>query len=100
MKNDLVSQLSPHLFWDVDVATVDAEKNKAFLIQRVLEYGFIQDWNLLKQAYGVTTISKTAQEFRSLEPGALAFISIISNVPGEQFRCYITRQLTPQNWNF
>ena len=36
-------RFSPNLFWDVDASTIDMDKNKRFIIQRVLEYGIRSD---------------------------------------------------------
>ncbi len=36
--------LSPHLFWDVDMNLLDPEKSFPFITKRVLEYGFLSDW--------------------------------------------------------
>ncbi len=35
---------SPHLFWDVDVESLDLEQHKLYLIRRVMEYGKLNDW--------------------------------------------------------
>ncbi|MEO6721247.1 MAG: hypothetical protein ABIN67_12830 [Ferruginibacter sp.] len=95
-----IHNLSPHLFWDVDPSQIDSEKNKSFIIQRTLEYGFIEDWKIINKFYGLNTITQTVQNLRDLDPRALAFISVLSGVPKTQFRCYTTKQLIPQHWNF
>ncbi|MEO6134443.1 MAG: hypothetical protein ABIP35_04785 [Ginsengibacter sp.] len=79
---------------------MDSELNKSFIIKRVLEYGLWNDWLLIKQEYGIQTITNETKTFRELDPKALAFISSISDVPKENFRCYTTKQLTGQHWNF
>lgn len=76
------------------------ERNKPFIIKRVVEYGLWNDWLLIKEKYGLQTISMEAQQFRELDPKALAFISQLSEVPKEKFRCYTIRQLTNPHWNF
>jgi len=38
---------SDHLFWDVDKTQLDIDVSAAFVIERVLEYGLMKDWNLL-----------------------------------------------------
>ena len=43
-------------FWNIDLNGFDFEKHKVHLIQKVFEYGFIKDWNLLKKLYGLETI--------------------------------------------
>lgn len=98
-KREYVDSMSPHLFWDVDVRTLDLDKHKAYIVQRVLEYGLMKDWDLLKSALGLWDIVDTCKRLRSLDPKALAFISLISKTPIEEFRCYTTRRLNPTLWN-
>ena len=101
IENDLfISKLSPHLFWDVKKQQVDSELNSSFIIKRVLEYGLWNDWKEIKRKYGIQTIATEAQIFRELDPKALAFISHLSGVPKENFRCFTTKQLTAPHWHF
>ena len=51
-----ISMLSPVLFWDVDREHIDVEQHSAGLIQRVLEYGTLQDWRLTREFYGMDRI--------------------------------------------
>lgn len=94
-----ISDFSPHLFWDVDLATFDLEKHKVHLIQKVLEYGKIQDWNLLKSYYGLETIKNVALNLRSLDAVTLSFVSTIFKIDKKEFRCYKHRQLVQNYWN-
>jgi ribosomal protein S8 len=95
-----IDLLSKHLFWDTDTKVLSIDKNKSFIIQRVLEYGFIGDWNLIKKWYGIKEIGEVALQFRTLEPRALAFLVNITNIPINKFRCYTTKQSIPKHWNF
>jgi hypothetical protein len=95
-----IDLLSKHLFWDTDINDISIDKNKSFIIKRVLEYGFINDWDCIKKWYGLKEIGVLACQFRSLEPRALAFISNVTKIPIDQFRCYTIKQSTPQHWNF
>ncbi len=94
------NKFSAHLFWDIDKDLLDQEKHKKFLVQRVLEYGLLDDWIVLKNLYGVEEIAKTAMTLRTLEPRALHFISTCSNIPVEKFRCYTSRQSTTTHWYY
>ena len=47
----LKEELSSVVFWDVDMRTVDFDKQAAFFIQRVLEYGELHDWKLILSYY-------------------------------------------------
>jgi len=39
------------LLWDVDINDLDVDKNARYIIQRVLEYGELEDWKLIKQYF-------------------------------------------------
>lgn len=97
---NVVSKLSPHLFWDVDRDNIDFKKNKKFIIQRVLEYGLLSDWQIIYSYYGMEEIAQTAITIKDLDKKSLAFIALLSDVPKENFLCYISMQSTPQHWNF
>ncbi len=83
-----ISEFSPHLFWDVEVENLSWEKNSAFLVQRILEYGKEEDWQLLCKVYSLAEI---ATNLRSLDEVALSFISTIAKVPIQNFRCYTNK---------
>ncbi len=93
-------QFSPNLFWDINPNDIDMEEHAAFIAHRVLEYGLIEDWNYILSYYGISHILSMALQYRSLDPKALAFISAITKTPRENFRCYTTRQLIQQHWNY
>jgi len=86
--SDFVKQLSSSLFWDVDISEIDDEKNKRFIIQRVLERGTHNDWMLINKKYTLQGIVQEAMQMRYLEPKALSYVAIMGNVPKEEFRCY------------
>jgi len=94
-----VSALSPYLFWDCDQSKITWESDASFLVERILQRGMISDWELLKQAYGVEKIAKIATQLRSIDPVSLSFISFISGIPENKFRCYTERQSNPTLWN-
>ena len=97
--SDLFS-FSPNLFWDVEVASLDMKKNKRFIIQRVLEYGTLSDWKIIKNGYGISKIIKEMQKVRALDNVLLSFLCTIANIKKEAFRCYTLKQLQPPHWNF
>ncbi|MFA7359789.1 MAG: hypothetical protein WC139_02010 [Candidatus Kapaibacterium sp.] len=95
-----ISSFSRHLFWDTDRGLLDFEKNRSYIIKQVLEYGLLSDWKMLKEYYGIDKIAETTAALREIEPKALSFISVLSGIPKEKFRCYITQQSVPGHWNF
>nr|WP_129732211.1 hypothetical protein [Parabacteroides goldsteinii] len=98
--DNIINQFSPHLFWDIDRNKLDWNKHRAYIVERVLEYGTLSDWKFLRSYMSIDEIASFAKNFRQLDPKTLSFISTISNTPKEEFRCYITKQSIPQHWNF
>ena len=50
-------------FGDVNKDDLDMEKHSQYIIKRVLEYGMLQDWNIVKQYYGLGRIVEIAKGF-------------------------------------
>ena len=96
---DKLHGLSPYLFWDVDTTNFDIDRSAAWLIQRVLEYGQMSDWNIIKDHFGVNKIVSYAMNFRTLNPMARSFLCFISGKKKEDFRCYRFAQSNPTLWN-
>lgn len=87
-----IQKLSPHLFWDVDLNDLHLEKHSDFLIKRILEYGKISDFRLLKNRLGVQEIAEAAKKMRNLDEVTLHFIAAISNTNVKEYRCYTPKQ--------
>ena len=98
--SNILSNLSIHLFWDIDKATFNPAKNRKQIIQRVLEYGLLNDWKIISAYYGILEISKIAVSIKDLDKKSMSFISALSGIPIEKFLCYPTRQSMPPYWNF
>ena len=94
-----LNQFSAHLFWDVDSAQLSMETNAPFIIQRVLEYGQMGDWQLINKYYGLNRIVSVCKQLRTLDPVCLSFICNISHTNEEDYRCYHFRQYNPTLWN-
>jgi hypothetical protein len=99
-RRSLIDDFSSHLFWDVDINKLHITENKKFIIQRVLEYGLINDWIWIKKTYGLKEIASVAVKIRDLDERTCSFISLLSKIPENQFSCYSTRQSMPRHWNF
>ncbi len=98
--NEILQQLSKHLFWDVSISDVDVEKHKKFIINKVLIYGTYNDWKTILKFYGKDTIISISKTIKDLDKKTLSFLSIISGVPKKEFICYTTTQSIPKHWNF
>ena len=99
-EREYIHSFSEYLFWDVDKDSIDLEANASYVVSRVLELGRLNDWNLLMARYGLQRIASIAQNLRTLEPKALSFISAVSSLPKESFRCFATKPSTPTHWGY
>ncbi|MCU0392815.1 MAG: hypothetical protein MUE81_17030 [Thermoflexibacter sp.] len=97
---DFISKLSPTLFWDVDISTLDAQKHAAYIVERVLSRGKMEDFKLTKTYYGKPKIKRIAKKLRYMDDRVLHFCSIYFNVPISDFRCYTTKQSNLTHWNY
>ena len=61
---------SKNLFWDADERTLDLQRNRKYVVQRVLERGTVQDLRTAFDYYGLAKVVETAKSLRSLEPTA------------------------------
>jgi hypothetical protein len=92
--------LPDRLFWDIDITSVDTNKNARFIIQRVIQKGSIQDWTVIKEFYGLDYIKCEILMMRSLDPKTLNFFSTCFDIDKKNFRCYSTQQLIPPHYSF
>lgn len=96
--NDIISSFSSYLFWDVDKSKLEVERSAAYIVERVLEYGQLEDWKLIKQIYGLDRIKDISLNIRYLTPKTLSFISSVLNIDKVNFRCYIQKQSIQEHW--
>jgi hypothetical protein len=61
------------LFWDVDAESLSTESHWFFIIERILEFGDIDDLRWLKVNFTPEQIRYTAQKSRVLTQRSIAF---------------------------
>jgi hypothetical protein len=98
--SSLITSLSPHIFWDVDVQSVDVEKNGVFVLQRVLQYGILKDWLLLKSIMGVENIKAFAIQLPTLDDVSISFLSNLYKIDKSEFKCYKNKQSNQNYWSY
>ena len=94
-----VHDFSAHLFWDVDLEKFDLDQYKEFIVQRVLEYGMLKDWILLKNLYGKEAIKEISLLLKDIIPVTLSFLSTIFSIEEKEFRCYTPIKSELNFWN-
>lgn len=75
------------LFWDVDFKDLGKEKNKKFIIERILEFGEISDFEELKKIYHLEEIVSVLKESRNLSFKSANFYALILKVNRSEVLC-------------
>lgn len=96
----LLEQLNKAYFWDVDIRTMDVEKSKRMIIERIFNYGNLDEIKLIKNYYGLNEIRSTLYNLNYIDPKTLNFISLLFGVPKTKFKCYTKKQLTNRPWSY
>lgn len=78
------------LFWDVDLATLDFENHKTFIVERVLNMGDAVALKWLWQKYGPGVIYDTVTTSRNLTLKTARCWQNYFNLKEEQMRCFST----------
>lgn len=87
MTNTFLSGFSNSLFWDVNPEKLDAEKDAQFIIGRVLDFGDLNEWKLLKRLYEEKKIVDAAKQHIFSDPRSANFWASIFSIPINQMRC-------------
>lgn len=63
-----------NLFWDTDTSTIDMVKNKRYIIERILKFGDLDDYNWMRDIYSTEEIKSVILEERiDLDPKSINF---------------------------
>lgn len=69
-----------HLFWDVDLEKIDLEKNKCFIIERILARGDLDDFKWAFSFFGEELIKDTLINAKALDAKSQNFWCVYFNV--------------------
>ncbi|MFK7795979.1 MAG: hypothetical protein AB8E82_00895 [Aureispira sp.] len=92
--------LPNYLFWDIDLNTLDWDKNARFIIQRVIQRGSLNEWKIIKQYYGLEFIKHEILLIRNLDKKTLNFFSTYFDIAKTNFKCFTIQQSTPKHFNY
>jgi hypothetical protein len=95
--NSQFSISNSQLFWDTDPATLDPEKNKTYIIPRVMDYGSLEDVRNIFAYYGKDQMLAVLKDLPYLDKKTLSFCEVYFGVPRKDFRAY-QRRLACQTW--
>lgn len=84
------------IFWDVNFDALDYDAKASFVIERVFERGDVEDIRQCRRYYGDEKIRDVLVNAKWLPEHRLHLASAVIDVPINQFRYYITKQLNPE----
>ncbi len=87
-----IADFSSHLFWDVDVAKLQMDKNKQFLVERVIQRGNRDDLDKLLSYYGKMEVAEIIKQLPWMNEKDMAFVHVFFDIPFNELKCYTNRQ--------
>lgn len=91
--------ISRQIFWDTDYEGIDWEANSRFVIERVLMFGTLDDWKIIKTKFGICRIIEEMKQSRELDPKSMNFLSELYMVPKNEFKCFTQKQFSQRHWS-
>jgi len=88
-KNKLV--LPPHLLWSYNKEKVCPQRMYKTIIEQVLERGSIKDIAEIIRFYGLDKVQDVALQIKVLNPKRVNLLSLIWDIPIDQFKAWNTR---------
>ena len=88
MKRNILSKLSDNLFWDCNKDMLDPNIDKNLILERVFTRGTENDEKEVFNYYGKNLIKQAVLNIKYLDKKTLNYLSIILNIPKEDFKCY------------
>lgn len=98
-KREILNEISPDYFWDVNYKKLDPGNSKRLIIERVFTMGKAQEIMKLINFYGEKEVISVLKDLNYLDPKTLNFVSKYFNLPLQSFKCYKRKQLNPQFWD-
>ncbi len=72
---------SQYLFWDAQVEDIDLQKNKRYVIERVMTRGKMEDFKMLLTLYSREEIKEELKKSKELDPKTRHFCSWYFDIP-------------------
>ncbi|MGI6466645.1 MAG: DUF6922 domain-containing protein [Sphaerochaetaceae bacterium] len=91
------------ILWEYDTSSPSWswDKMKKTVVQRVVEYGRVEDWYAMLQLYGgYENIRKILLEVNHLTPKSIALVTVLFDIKKEEMQCYKNQQLRKQFMNY
>ena len=92
--------IAKRVFWDIDFNSLDYQKDRFYIIERVMNYGLWNDFVEIVRFYGKNIIRDEIVQSAYLKKDVLNFLCFYLHLKPSQFKCYKRRQLTEPHWDY
>jgi len=92
--------LSKQSLWDVDMSSLDYERDSLFIIGKVFNFGSWDDVKAVIACYGRVRLKKEVVQLADLKKDTISFLCLLLNLDKANFKCYLRRQSQPTHWNY
>ena len=100
MKNIGKPNISKRVFWDVDFESLSYEKDRLFIIDKVMNFGLWDDFVALMRFYGKDVVKKDVVRLPYLKKDVLNFLCFYLDLKPTDFECYTRRQSQEPHWTY
>lgn len=98
INNNASAEINKVLLWDFGREDFDYRKNKKIIIQRVVEYGSIDDWSAIFSRYSEQEIIDVIKGLTSLSDLNLNFVCKVFHLDKNDLRCCTKAQWRKEHW--
>lgn len=95
-----IEDFSPSLFWDVDKATLDFDKHAVHVVDKAINRGTWEDFQMALSYYGYDKVKAIVKNLRYMDKKTERFAGVYFHIPLNELRCYIWRQSNPSHWDY
>lgn len=95
----ITGQLNPSCFWDVDFSGMDDSTAARLIIERIFNFGTVNEINRVVEYYGKVTVIEVLTNLNYIDPKTFNYIKKVFQLPAKKFRCYTRKRLKNQPWN-
>lgn len=99
MQEEIKSQITKALFWDINFTEIDFNKHQKFIIPRVMDRGTKNDVKIIWDFYGEKVIRETLINTRFLEDKTIYFFANLFSIQASDFRAYQIKQNQLSTWS-
>jgi hypothetical protein len=92
MLQSIKPNISRRVFWDVDFESLDYERDRLFIIDKVMNYGLWDDFVAMMRYYGKDVVRQEIIKSPYLKKDVLNFLCFYLGLKPSDFTCYTRRQ--------